>query len=109
MPTKRLLALATPLLALLLPLSAHADNWPAALKNDYMKDCVAAASQNIDKKTATQFCACGADKLSANFSTAQIKQLMSKEVQPSAELRAQALKAIEACRATAPTPAKPKK
>ena len=108
MSMKRFLALATPL-ALLLPLSAHAGNWPAALKKDYMKDCVAAARQNIDKKKAEEYCACGADKLSANFSTAQIKQLMSKTVQPSAELRTQALDAIQSCRATAAAPAKPKK
>ena len=87
-------------LALLLPLSAQADNWPAGAKKDYMKDCVAAASQTVDVKAAQQHCACGADKLSEKFSTAEIKQLMSKTTQPSAELRTKALDAIQACRAT---------
>ena len=87
-------------LALLLPLSAQADNWPAGAKKDYMKDCVAAASQSVDAKTAEQHCACGAEKLSEKFSTAEIKQLMSKTTQPSAELRTKALDAIQACRAT---------
>ena len=87
-------------LALLLPLSAQADNWPAGAKKDYMKDCVAAASQSVDAKTAEQHCACGAEKISEKFSTAEIKQLMSKTTQPSAELRTKALDAIQACRAT---------
>ncbi|KMM79195.1 hypothetical protein [Pseudomonas deceptionensis] len=87
-------------LALLLPLTAQADNWPAGAKKDYMKDCVAAASQSVDAKTAEQHCACGAEKLSEKFSTAEIKQLMSKTTQPSAELRTKALDAIQACRAT---------
>ena len=87
-------------LALLLPLTAQADNWPAGAKKDYMKDCVAAASQSVDAKTAEQHCACGAEKISEKFSTAEIKQLMSKTTQPSAELRTKALDAIQACRAT---------
>ena len=87
-------------LALLLPMTAQADNWPAGAKKDYMKDCVAAASQSVDVKTAQQHCACGADKLSEKFSTAEIQQLMSKTTQPSAELRTKALDAIQACRAT---------
>ena len=95
----RLLAFAAPL-AMLLPLTAQADNWPAGAKKDYMKDCVAAASQSVDAKTAEQHCACGAEKLSEKFSTAEIKQLMSKTTQPSAELRTKALDAIHACRAT---------
>ena len=87
-------------LALLLPMTAQADNWPAGAKKDYMKDCVAAASQSVDAKTAEQHCACGAEKISEKFSTAEIKQLMSKTTQPSAELRTKALDAIQACRAT---------
>ena len=87
-------------LALLLPMTAQADNWPAGAKKDYMKDCVAAASQSVDAKTAVQHCACGAEKISEKFSTAEIKQLMSKTTQPSAELRTKALDAIQACRAT---------
>ena len=93
-----LLALVAPL-AFLLPLSAQADNWPAGAKEAYMKDCTAAASQSVDQKTAQQHCACGAEKISEKFSTAEIKQLMSKTTQPSAELRTRALDAIQACRA----------
>lgn len=100
-----LFALAAPL-TLLLPLGAHADNWPEGLKKDYMQDCVAAASQSVDAKTAQQHCACGADKLSAKFSTTEIKQLMDKKVQPSADLRTKALDAIQSCRATATAPKK---
>ncbi|WP_347905298.1 hypothetical protein [Pseudomonas purpurea] len=87
-------------LAALLPLSAHAA-WPAGARESYMKDCVAAASQSIDQRSAEMHCACGADKLNEKFTTAEIGELMSKTKQPSAELRTKALDAIQACRATA--------
>lgn len=92
----QLLTLAAPL-ALLLPLSAKAA-WPAGARADYMKDCTAAASQSIDAKSAEKHCACGAEKLNEKFTTDEIKELMSKSKQPSAELRTRALDAIAACR-----------
>ncbi|MDP9534072.1 hypothetical protein Q7L38_16030 [Pseudomonas protegens] len=92
----QLLTLAAPL-ALLLPLSAQAA-WPAGARADYMKDCTAAASQSIDAKSAEKHCACGAEKLNEKFTTDEIKDLMSKSKQPSAELRTRALDAIAACR-----------
>ncbi|MBW8354699.1 MAG: hypothetical protein K0M54_12785 [Pseudomonas sp.] len=92
----QLLTLAAPL-ALLLPLSAQAV-WPAGARADYMKDCTAAASQSIDAKSAEKHCACGAEKLNEKFTTDEIKELMSKSKQPSAELRTRALDAIAACR-----------
>ncbi|QZI68725.1 hypothetical protein K5F93_20300 [Pseudomonas protegens] len=92
----QLLTLAAPL-ALFLPLSAQAA-WPAGARADYMKDCTAAASRSIDAKSAEKHCACGADKLNEKFTTDEIKELMSKSKQPSAELRTRALDAIAACR-----------
>ncbi|NBF06059.1 hypothetical protein GV819_27600 [Pseudomonas sp. Fl5BN2] len=92
----KLLALSAPL-ALLLPLSAQAA-WPAGARADYMKDCTAAASQSVDVKSAEKHCACGADKLNEKFTTEEIKELMSKTKQPSADLRTRALDAIAACR-----------
>ena len=92
----QLLTLAAPI-ALLLPLSAQAA-WPAGARADYMKDCTAAASQSIDAKSAEKHCACGAEKLNEKFTTDEIKELMSKSKQPSAELRTRALDAIAACR-----------
>lgn len=46
----RLIALASPLI-MLLPLSAQAA-WPAGVRESYMKDCVSAASQSVDQKSA---------------------------------------------------------
>ncbi|RON08541.1 hypothetical protein BK659_14240 [Pseudomonas brassicacearum] len=92
----RLIALASPLV-MLLPLSAQAA-WPAGVRESYMKDCVSAASQSVDQKTAEMHCACGADKLNEKFTTAEITELMSKTKQPSAELRTKALDAIQECR-----------
>ncbi|MES2869559.1 MAG: hypothetical protein V4749_08310 [Pseudomonadota bacterium] len=91
-----LLAFAAPL-ALLLPLSAQADNWPAGAKKEYMTDCVAAASKSTDVKTATQHCECGADKLDTTFTTSELKELMSKTKQPNEALRTKALDAIQVC------------
>ncbi|MCK9814537.1 hypothetical protein BK634_12925 [Pseudomonas chlororaphis] len=92
----KLFAAAAPF-ALLLPLSANAA-WPAGARADYMKDCTAAASQSVDAKSAEKHCACGAEKLNEKFTTEQISELMSKQKQPSAELRTKALDAIAACR-----------
>lgn len=95
----RLFAFTAPLI-MLLPLSAQAA-WPAGQRAAYMKDCTAAASQNVDQRTAETHCACGADKLNEKFTTAEISELMSKTKQPSPELRTKALDAIQTCRATA--------
>ena len=94
----RLFASAMPL-ALLLPLTAHAAKWPDNVKKDYMKDCVAAASQNVSQKDAEQHCACGADQIAKNFTAPEILELMDKKKQPSVELRTRALDAIQSCKA----------
>ncbi|WP_300724547.1 hypothetical protein [Pseudomonas sp.] len=96
MRISRLFAFAAPL-TLLIPL-AQAAEWPAGTKQQYMTNCVAAASQSLDAKKATQHCECGAQQLSAQFSTAELKELMGK-TQPSPELRTKALNAILPCRA----------
>lgn len=93
----RLFALAAPL-AMLLPLSAHAA-WPAGMRADFMKDCSTAAAQNIGEANAEKHCACGANVLDKNFTTDEIKQLMSKEQAPSAELVQKAHAAIASCKA----------
>ena len=94
----RLLALAAPL-ALLLPLSAQADNWPKGMKQKFMTDCVQAASQSIDKNAAQQHCSCGASKLSENFTTAELNKLMDAKTLPSEALRKKAGEVIQSCKA----------
>lgn len=90
------LALAAPF-ALLLPISAQAA-WPAGEKANYMKDCVAAASQSVDAKTATSHCDCGANVLEKKFTTDEIKQLLNTKTPPPAALRDRALTEVSACK-----------
>lgn len=91
-----LLALAAPF-ALLLPINAQAA-WPAGEKANYMKDCVAAASQSVDAKTATSHCECGANVLEKKFTTDEIKQLLNTKTPPPPALRDRALTEVSACK-----------
>ena len=93
-----LLAFAAPL-ALLLPLSAQAA-WPKELKKQFTAQCVPAAQKTIDEKSAKAHCACGADKIDKNFTTAQIKELMSPEGAKNTQLQQDALNAIAECKAS---------
>lgn len=74
------LALAASLTLLSLGAQAAApSNWPAGARDSFVKDCTSAASQNVDVKTATAHCECGADKINAELSTAEIKELMTNQ------------------------------
>lgn len=93
----RLLTLAAPI-ALLLPLSAQAA-WPAGARDQYMNECVATASQNVDQAAAQAHCTCGANVIEKKFSTAETQELNSQTAEGGA-LRARLLKEIDAsCRA----------
>lgn len=90
------LALAAPLLASM-PLQA-ATTWPAGSREEYMTDCVTAASQNVAAKIAKEHCTCSADVLSREFKPDEIKKLMDKQSPPSADLRNRALTAVATCK-----------
>lgn len=85
----------------LVSLGAHAaapSNWPSPTDRDnFVKDCTSAASQSVDAKTAKDHCECGANKINAELSTAEIKELMTN---PNAkpELKNKAVGAISSCR-----------
>ncbi|MCU1757933.1 MULTISPECIES: hypothetical protein [Pseudomonas] len=98
-----LLAFAAPL-ALLLPLSAQAA-WPKDLKAQYTAQCVPAAAKTIGEEAAKAHCACGADKIEKNFTTAQIKELMGPAGAKNPQLQQDALNAIAECKAS-PQPKK---
>jgi hypothetical protein len=91
---------ATASLALLLPLGAQAaapSNWPAGARDSFIQDCSAAASQNVDVKTAKDHCECGANKIDAELSTAEIKELMTNQNADPA-LKNKAVAAISSCK-----------
>lgn len=92
------LALAASLTVLSLGAQAAApSNWPAGARDSFVKDCSAAASQNVDAKTAKGHCECGADRINAELSTAEIKELMTNQ-NASPELKNKAVAAISSCK-----------
>ncbi|RUP85153.1 hypothetical protein D8M40_12045 [Corynebacterium propinquum] len=92
------LALAASLTLLSLGAQAAApSNWPAGARDSFINDCSAAASQNVDAKTAKTHCECGADKTNAKLSTAEIKELMTNQ-NASPELKNKAVAAISSCK-----------
>ncbi|MDI2594968.1 hypothetical protein NYP20_10285 [Pseudomonas sp. N3-W] len=93
MRLNRLLAIFAPV-ALLLPLTAHAD-WPAGLRKQYMDQCVPAAAQKIGDAAAKAVCGCGADQLKS-YPASDLKALMSGTA--SQELGDKAMQKIALCR-----------
>ena len=92
------LALAASLAFLSLGAQAAApSNWPASARDSFVKDCSAAASQNVDAKTAKDHCECGADKINAELTTAEITELM-KNPNAKPELKNKAVAAISSCK-----------
>ena len=84
----------------LLSLGAQAaapSNWPAGARDAFVKDCSSAARQNVDIKTAKDHCECGADKINAELSTAEIKELMTNQ-NASQALKNKAVSAISSCK-----------
>ena len=84
----------------LISLGAHAaapSNWPAGARDAFVNDCSSAASQNVDAKTAKEHCECGADKINAELSTAEIKELMTNQ-NASQALKNKAVAAISSCK-----------
>ena len=77
--------------------AAAPTNWPAGARDSFVKDCSAAASQNVDAKTAKDHCECGADKINAELTTAEITELM-KNPNAKPELKNKAVAAISSCK-----------
>lgn len=92
------LALAATLSLLSLGAQAAApSNWPAGARDSFVKDCTSAASQNVDIDTAKKHCECGANKINAELSTAEIKELMTNQ-NASPNLKNKAVAAISSCK-----------
>jgi hypothetical protein len=95
MRLKTLFAVAAPL-ALLLPLTAHAD-WPKGEREKYMAQCTQAATPQIGAAAAKSHCACGADAIKS-YPASDIQALMDNKASP--ELQQKALGQIAKCKAT---------
>ncbi|PAU59712.1 hypothetical protein BZL41_16400 [Pseudomonas sp. PIC25] len=71
-----------PLLALFASLAvtlpAVAADWPAGGKADFIKECVASSKATHGEDAAKDYCECAADKVSDEFSEAEMEELHSK-------------------------------
>ncbi|MGN8276657.1 hypothetical protein ACLEJQ_05360 [Pseudomonas sp. SMV71] len=85
-------------LALLLPLSAHAE-WPKGEREKYMLQCTETAKSQIGAAAAKSHCACGADAIKS-YPASDIQALMDNKASP--ELQRKALDQIAKCKANAP-------
>ncbi len=83
----------------LLSFGAHAaapSNWPEGARDNFIKDCSSAAQQSVDAKTAKDHCECGADKINAELTSAEIKELMTNQ-NASQALKTKAVTAVSSC------------
>lgn len=81
-------------LALLLPLTAHAD-WPKGERDKYMAQCTEAAAPQIGAEAADKHCKCGADAIKS-YPAADIQALMDNKATP--QLQQKALGQIAKCK-----------
>ncbi|WDY56243.1 hypothetical protein [Pseudomonas sp. PSKL.D1] len=66
--------------ALLLPVAAHAGNFPPGKEAGYMAQCTeVAGAQGVDAATAKKHCGCGAEAIKKNFTDKEIEDLDSKD------------------------------
>lgn len=89
-----LLAIVAPL-AMLLPLTAHAE-WPKGERDKYMAQCTEAATPQIGAAAAKAHCACGADAIKT-YPAGDIQALMDNKA--SDALKQKALTQIATCKA----------
>lgn len=82
-------------LALLLPLTAHAD-WPKGEREKYMAQCTETATPQIGRAAAKAHCACGADAIKS-YPASDIQALMDNKATP--QLQQKALGEIAKCKA----------
>ncbi|WEK33031.1 MAG: hypothetical protein P0Y58_12855 [Candidatus Pseudomonas phytovorans] len=64
----------------LLPLAAHAGDFPPGKEQGYMAQCrEVATGQGVSAEMATKHCSCGAQAIKKNFTDAEIADLDSKD------------------------------
>jgi hypothetical protein len=90
------------LIALFLPLAfalpATAAEWPAGAKTEFVNECVAGAQSSHSKERLQAFCECAADKVSSEFSEAELEAMRS-QTQPDPALQQRLITASSSCNA----------
>lgn len=85
-------------LAFALPLSAHAGDWPAGAKEQFVSQCENAAKTRVDAKTAKDHCSCSEKAISNKLSTAEIKQVTDSTNGVPAPLEQKMMDAVAGCK-----------
>lgn len=91
---RHLLALCAPLL-LSLPATAA---WPPDATAQFTKECVASAQSNHSKAQLQAYCECAADKVSGEFSEAELQE-MGRQSPPDPVLQQRLIDASSKCNA----------
>ncbi|WP_285960215.1 hypothetical protein [Pseudomonas tohonis] len=71
-----LIALAAPWLV---SLSAQAAEWPAGERDHFVKECMAGAQAQVGADKLQKYCGCAADRVSAEFSQAELDELKAQK------------------------------
>lgn len=93
MTYRLLLAFALPL-AVALPLSAA--EWSSQARAEFVQQCVAGAPSGYDQGQLKAYCECAAEKVSREFSPAELKE-MSRQTPPDSALRQRLITASSSC------------
>lgn len=93
MSYRHLIALFVPL-AFALP--ATAADWPAGAKAQFAKECVASAQSGHDKAQLQAYCECAADKISGEFSEAELQE-MGRQTPPDPAMQQRLISASSSC------------
>lgn len=80
-----------------LPFAAQAE-WPEGARDVYMNECMATASQNVDRSQAEKHCLCGADVIEKDFSREEINALNDRQTPPPPALRERLLQSVAVCK-----------
>lgn len=93
---RRLIALFAPL-AFILP--AAAAEWPPQAQAAFVKECVANAQSNHSAAQLQAYCECAADKVSKEFSEAEMQEI-NRQSPPDPALQQRLMEASSVCTAT---------
>ncbi|HDZ55054.1 MAG TPA: hypothetical protein ENI17_16225 [Pseudomonas xinjiangensis] len=91
---RHLIAFLTPLV---FALPAAAD-WPEGAKDRFVQECIASAQANNSAVQAQSYCACAADKVSSEFSEAEL-EAMGRQSPMADGMRQRLVEASRSCNA----------
>ena len=78
----RPLSLTVLLLACAGTLPAQAGEWPSGAREAFIRDCMVGAMARHKEGPARRYCECSADRVAAEFSSAELRQLQGADQVP---------------------------